>query len=571
MGDSPGALVGARLAVGEWPAPAVVVVGPPGSGKTTLLNAICRILELTGTTVATGDDALRASAAQSSVAVVDGLRLRKTADQVAALVRADWRVIATALGPTPDVDDAFGSLSDFGLVRIVELRSLPMEARRTLLRVELSTADPSAVDLINRCGPVDGRELRVLAARVRARGALDDGEVDVDVAAATLRAGLRVGSKKHGPPVPRLIHDLVARPSPRAAEAVVSSLADSLHPLAVLGPAEEPVKTVRAGAPVAVAGGGEYAVALRSTLHHALAGRRVLLQTARLSEADTAKSMVSLAGGPERKDRRANTLAAELVAGLGIVVLADAAVSLADLPSTLRRCYKHTRVKPDIVVVDGNGLGELSWAEQIDVPVVVAAANGAALPSGIDSSSIWDLARTGDSAAVRRVGSEWLPLPLIQIDGQEKGALRRDDSGAVLGWRLWELSADDQGPALRSPIRGTVWPRGVLASTCPSCGSVPIKTCRCGIYAYHELCDAEAEWRQHPHLIIGQLRCWGRVMCHEFGFRAERVQPVVLHLGTVATETERRALSARYGCEVTVCDGTRRPRQGDQWRSSRAP
>ncbi len=555
MGDSPGALVGARLAVGDWAAPAVVFVGPPGSGKTTLVNAICRILELSGTTIATGHDALGASAAPSSVAVVDSLRLRTTADQVAALVRAGWRVIATALGPTPDVDDAFGSLSGFGLVRIVELRSLPMEARRRLLHVELSTADPSAVDLINRCGPADGRELRVLAARVTARGALDAGEIDVDVAAATLRAGLRVGASKHGPPVPRQIHDLLARPSPRAAEAVVSSLADSLHPLAVLGPAEESVKSVTPGAPVAVAGGAEFAVALRSALHHALAGRRVLLQTARLSEADTAKSMVSLAGGPERKDRRANSLAAELVAGLGVVVLADAAVSLADLPSTLRRCYKHTGVKPDIVVVDGHSLGELSWAAQIDVPVVVATADGAALPSGIQSSSIWDLASAGDSAAIRRPGSEWVPLPLIQIDGHEKGALRRDDSGAVLGWRLWELSADDQGPALKSPVRGTIWPRGVLASACPSCGPAPVNSCHCGIYAYHELCDAEAEWRQHPHLIIGQLRGWGRVMCHRFGFRAERVQPVVLHLGTVATETERRALSARYGCEATVCDG----------------
>lgn len=129
-----------------------------------------------------------------------GLPLRRTADQVTSLVRADWRVIATALGRTPDVGDAFGSLYPFGLVRIVELRSLPMEARRVLLRAKLNTADPSAVDLINRCGPVDGRALRVLATRVRARAALRTGKVDVDVAAATLRAGLRLGRNKHGPP-----------------------------------------------------------------------------------------------------------------------------------------------------------------------------------------------------------------------------------------------------------------------------------------------------------------------------------------------------------------------------------
>ncbi len=563
--DRPGALVGARLAAGDWPAPAVVFVGPTGSGKTTLLNAICRKLELKGTTVASGDHALRASATQSGVAVVDGLGLRETAAQVASLVEVDWRVIGAVLGPSPEVTVEFGLLSDIGLVRIVELRSLRMKARRNLLGVVLSGADPAAVDLISRCGPGDGRALRVLAARIGARCRVTAGAVDVGAAAATLRGGLRLGANGPAPPVPRLIRDLVEQPSPRAAEAVVASLGDSLRPLAVLGPAEEPVGAVRAGAPVAVAGGTPNAVAVRSALHHALAGRRVLLHTASVSETAAAEGMVRLAGGRQPTDGPANDLAAELVAGLGLVVLADAAVSLSDLPSTLRRCYAHTGVRPEIVVVDGPNLDELSWAERADVPVVVAAAHGAALPPSIESSTLWDIATTTVPPAIRRSGSEWVRLPTIEINGQQKvalarsgGALTRDDTGAVLGWRLWELAVNGQGAALRSPLRKMVWPRGVVVAACASCGPLPSESCRCGIYAYNELFDAVAEWRHQPNLIIGRVRCWGRVLRHESGFRAQRAQPVLLHLGTVATETERRALSARYGCEVTVGRGTDR-------------
>jgi hypothetical protein len=41
------------------------------------------------------------------------------------------------------------------------------------------------------------------------------------------------------------------------------------------------------------------------------------------------------------------------------------------------------------------------------------------------------------------------------------------------------------------------------------------------------------------------------VLRHDDGVRAEHAQPVSLHLGTIGSETERRSLSARYGCDVT--------------------
>jgi hypothetical protein len=530
--------VAERLLQRDWPASAVVFVGPHGAGRTTLLDAIAGALQLGGTACVSGDVAAGASAPPDGVAVVDGGAAVETAKAVLALVRDNWRVLACVDGPGRAVDDAFAALARAGHARLVGIPALERPVREAILRRELPGADARVVDLLARSAPGDGVALAVLAARTTARAVLNGGGVDVDAAAVALRRGK--GLRGDAPPVPVRVDELVTCGTAMPA-GLASTMADCVRPLAALGPLGPAIAAVGAGAPLAVAGGRGIGVAHRAVLHHALAGRSVLLVTACQTELPAANQLAELVD----RDAVATGVGASVVARLPIAVLADAARSMRDLPKVVPCVRPFVGFDPEVVVVESRSLDDLDRVAAMDRPFVVVADGGALLPSGG-----WDVDDGDPQVAVRRSGEPWVRVVAPRGDGAEGHGLATDETGALRAWRLWALVIDADGVALGSPVRSTVWPRGVITSGCARCGSNPTATCSCGIYAFSDASHALAAWRSAPQLVFGELRCWGRILRHEDGVRAQHAQPVRLHLGTIGSEAERRTLSARYGCDV---------------------
>jgi hypothetical protein len=146
----------------------------------------------------------------------------------------------------------------------------------------------------------------------------------------------------------------------------------------------------------------------------------------------------------------------------------------------------------------------------------------------------------------------------------------------VVGWRMWCTTTDDEGVALRSVHRRTVWPRGApLVADC-MCGRFqswllrrerhgsPSLECRCGIYASGvPLLGAYlAEWLMWGGTltVVGRVSLWGRVFEHEHGWRAEMAYPLELFV-PVGDFGERRAQEAvealaAYQVPVSTVDGT---------------
>ena len=516
----------------------MVFVGPHGSGRTTLVNAIADRLQLSGTSCVSAEWAASASGPPDGVAIVERDTAVDTAKTVLALVRAGWRVLATVDGPSVAVDAAFAALTRSSTARLVELPALERPVREHIVRDAIPEVDAAVVDLLARAAPGDGVALAVLAARTIARGALGGGDVDLDSAAMALRRGQ--GVRTDGPPVPVRLDELLAR-GPTAPASALRSIAGCVTSLLVVGPLAPAIGEVEAGGPLAIAGGRSLSIAHRAVLHHALAGRSVLLLTACETERQAAAQLAEVIDG----DPVAKGVGASVVAGLPIAVLADAARTLRDVPALLRRVRPFVGFDPEVVVVEARNLDELARVSSIDRRVVVVADRGAALPS-----SGWDVDDGPLHVAVRRADGPWVRVVSPSSDAIDRNGLATDDTGAVRAWRLWSLIIDADGVALGSPVRATVWPRGVITSTCHRCGTTPHGACTCGIYAFTDASSALEAWRHAPQLVFGELRCWGRIVRHETGVRAQHAQPVRLHLGAIGSEVERMTLSARYGCDV---------------------
>jgi hypothetical protein len=118
-----------------------------------------------------------------------------------------------------------------------------------------------------------------------------------------------------------------------------------------------------------------------------------------------------------------------------------------------------------------------------------------------------------------------------------------DPSEAIVGWRTWDLAAEDGLGPLLLPVGSGVdaWPhREALRARC---GATPILSrfrtphhapdprCRCGIYAARSL-DAfdrpRPAWPPPP--VVGTVSLWGRVVEHERGWRAAAAYPSRLRL-----------------------------------------
>jgi hypothetical protein len=140
-----------------------------------------------------------------------------------------------------------------------------------------------------------------------------------------------------------------------------------------------------------------------------------------------------------------------------------------------------------------------------------------------------------------------------------------------LAFRHWHVDGDRLCSVGRHPLPSAACPSGAGASgriewpveritalPCAS-GPAPVLACSCGLYATRELKDPGPAWRSGPHYarhMIGAVALWGRVVEHEWGYRAQHARPVALLEGFGA-----QRLADAYGIpllsagELVACVG----------------
>lgn len=124
----------------------------------------------------------------------------------------------------------------------------------------------------------------------------------------------------------------------------------------------------------------------------------------------------------------------------------------------------------------------------------------------------------------------------------------------AVGYRLWRVDPADSWThsQLQSVVSETLWPpRDKLQALCegrlaarrsshhrkrnPTTAAVsPDQECSCGIYAYHQIrpmlrqAREQYFWRGGAVLVGGAVLCWGRVVIHPEGIRAQFARPIAL-------------------------------------------
>jgi hypothetical protein len=56
----------------------------------------------------------------------------------------------------------------------------------------------------------------------------------------------------------------------------------------------------------------------------------------------------------------------------------------------------------------------------------------------------------------------------------------------------------------------------------------PEPACSCGIYAYHDIAPMTRALREEPYMFGGAVLCWGRIVIHPEGMRAQHARPLAL-------------------------------------------
>lgn len=115
----------------------------------------------------------------------------------------------------------------------------------------------------------------------------------------------------------------------------------------------------------------------------------------------------------------------------------------------------------------------------------------------------------------------------------------------VLAWRGWDVTPT--GHLTASAVQG-VWDPGANKAVCRHAGhteDVPAVGCGCGFYGWHEPSDVS-----HGQ-IRGAIKCWGEIIVHDVGVRAEWSEILCLFQSTTQEPWLRRA-SERY--EVPIVE-----------------
>lgn len=115
----------------------------------------------------------------------------------------------------------------------------------------------------------------------------------------------------------------------------------------------------------------------------------------------------------------------------------------------------------------------------------------------------------------------------------------------VLAWRGWDVTPT--GHLTASAVSG-VWDPDANKAVCRHAGhtdDVPAVGCGCGFYGWHEPGDVS-----HGQ-IRGAIKCWGEIIVHDVGVRAEWAEILCLFQSTTHEPWLRRA-SERY--EVPIVE-----------------
>lgn len=103
----------------------------------------------------------------------------------------------------------------------------------------------------------------------------------------------------------------------------------------------------------------------------------------------------------------------------------------------------------------------------------------------------------------------------------------------ILAWRAWALTGrrDGAGLLLR-PVakRARTWqPREIVEASCRTSRwhDAPDPGCTCGLHATHSV---DVLRRTRCPAVLGRVALWGRVIEHEYGYRAQYAYPQRLRL-----------------------------------------
>jgi hypothetical protein len=121
----------------------------------------------------------------------------------------------------------------------------------------------------------------------------------------------------------------------------------------------------------------------------------------------------------------------------------------------------------------------------------------------------------------------------------------------LVGWRAWRVQYD----MLTSVYHPTPWgPREALWARHWFAGAQrthesPKEHCSCGVYAYLDRGRAEELAETSCAPVFGTIALWGRVIEHEFGFKAEFAYPLELW---VTEWAKPKLMSTTWGFDPKV-------------------
>ena len=455
----------------------------------------------------------------------------------------------------------------------IRCQPVDLETRRTIVaRMSDATgawAEADAIDLLARTSMPDARQLVALTGRTLARARLKGVPVTAESVASALgrrgpqrRSGggttVRTSSMR---PVQPLVRYLGGGPSSIPEAGLFSPpTTDVLGGFGALGRALSDLgRTQRLALEEHADDRGH--VARRAAICAALAGRTVLLHTPHADPEAVVQSLVTLLCGADFANthdplpvRRVAVRAEVTLGASSLYISDDPAVPVTHAGGIAREVRRRYGRSVDVVVTEGPLLDRPLDACPLDpdtalvVSIAPAGLVGAAL--GVDRT--WAFARHDSRMWVRPMLGDWSEVegPSAPRPDTHAPSLMRDDTGAALGWRLWNVGYG-VGKALRlvSPVRPTPWPRGVLTSSCATCGNRPTAGCTCGIYAHMSPEDVVLTWREHTEMVAGKVRAWGTVIRHTDGFRAQHAQIDTLYVPSSMTEVGDE-LGRIYDCNI---------------------
>jgi hypothetical protein len=476
---------------------------------------------------------------------------------------------------TPDLDILL-SLSTAGGVPATRVRCLPpdIEIRRGIV-ARMSDAcgaeaDADAVDLLARTSLPHADQLVALAGRTLAHARLSGSPVTAEsVASALRRRGHRrprAGSPDRAAR-PRPVHlaqhlggALVGVPEPGL---FPSRATDALGGFGALGGALTRLGRNQRLAIEEQPDCDRGHLARRAAIQAALAGRTVLLHTPDTDAEVVAQSLVALlcgvADATSAKHRawvqRVVARAEVMLGGSPLYLSDDPAMPMAHAGSIAREVERRYGRRVELVVTEGAVLDRPLDTCPLEPGAGLIASTG---PGGLVGAAAeygdcaWVLAHHGGRLWGRRMVDDWSEVggPGAPRQDGDLLPLMRDETGAAVGWRLWSVRDRAGGASsLVSPVKATPWPRGVLTSSCTSCGDRPTAGCTCGIYAHSSLEDAVLSWLKCPELVAGKVRAWGTVIRHTDGFRAQHVQIGTLYVSPEVVPLGDE-LARRYDCSI---------------------